>query len=291
MNKSNTIQIVKTNGELTAFSPQKVLNSIKRTGANQHTAESVLKFVESKLKNGMHTKEIYQLVREELIRQQPWAAARYNLRDAINKMGPAGYNFEKYVAAVLQAYGYETDTPESFQGACITHETDVVAKKDGRNIFIEAKFRRDYNGTVNIKDTMATWARFLDLVDGSKIGLCPHFDEVWIVTNGRFTDQSLKFGHCKNMRMVGWNHPSEHSFAHMVDINALYPVTIIEGLNPSEITNFAKADIMLCREVQEHTQEELHEKTHIPRERLEKIMTECEPIVSGPKAESLDKKA
>lgn len=276
------IQIVKANGERTPFKPQKVLTSIQRTGADESTAKRVLAAVEKKLKDGMHTKEIYQMVREELIKQQPWAAARYNLRDAINKMGPAGYNFEKYVASVLEAYGYKTDTPESFQGACVTHETDVTAEKDGRRIFIEAKFRRDYNGTVSIKDTLATWARFLDLVDGSKIGLCPHFDEVWIVTNGRFTDQSLQYGHCKNIHLVGWNHPSENSFAHMVDVNALYPITIIDDLSPAEITNFAKADLMLCREISQHSQEELHQMTKIPLNRLENIMATCEPIMKGP---------
>jgi hypothetical protein len=279
---TQNIQIIKANGEPSVFNPQKVLGSIQRTGADEATAKAVLHEIEKNLKDGMHTKEIYQMVREELKRQQPWAAARYNLRDAINRMGPAGYNFEKYVASVLDAYGYVTDTPGSFQGACVSHETDVTAEKDGRRIFIEAKFRRDYNGTVNIKDTLATWARFLDLVDGSKIGLCPHFDEVWIVTNARFTDQSLKFGHCKNMKMVGWNHPSENSFAHMVDINALYPITIIDGLSPKEITNFAKANIMLCREISQKTQEEIHQETKIPMERVGHIMEVCEPIMKGP---------
>jgi hypothetical protein len=279
---TQNIQIIKANGEPSVFNPQKVLGSIQRTGADKATAEQVLHAVEKKLKDGMHTKQIYQMVREELTKQQPWAAARYNLRDAINKMGPAGYNFEQYVASVLEAYGYVTETPDTYQGACVSHEIDVTAEKDGRRIFIEAKFRRDYAGTVNIKDTLATWSRFLDLVDGSKIGLCPHFDEVWIVTNGRFTDQSLKYGHCKNIHLVGWNHPSENSFAHMVDVNALYPITIIDDLAPSEITNFAKAGLMLCREISAHSQEELHKMTNIPRNRLETIMTTCEPIMKGP---------
>jgi len=128
---------------------------------------------------------------------------------------------------------------------------------------------------------MATWARFLDLVDGARIGQCPHFDEVWIVTNARFTDQSLEFGHCKNMKLIGWNHPHERTFAQMVDLDALYPVTILKELTKAELTKFVDANLMLCRELGQLTLEQLQERTSLPLDRLEEIMTLCEEVVSG----------
>jgi hypothetical protein len=275
------IQIKKANQQTVPFDPDKVLTSIQRTGADKKTAEAVLQKVEAQLKPLMTTKKIYDIVRKELSQHKPWAAARYNLRQAIIKLGPAGYNFEKYVAAVLAAYGYKTETPETYQGACVEHEIDVTAEKDGRIAFIEAKFRRDYSGSVNIKDTMATWARFLDLVDGSKVNLCPHFDEVWIVTNARFTDQSLKFGHCKNMKLIGWSHPTEQSFSHMVDLDALYPLTIMDTLTQSELSTFAKNDLMLCREITDIQIQALSNQTGITEERLEEILIDCRSIITG----------
>lgn len=275
------ILIMKFDGTLAPFDAQKILSSIMRTGADEATAKKVLQAVESKLKPKMKTKTIYAIVRKELADIKPWAAVRYTLREAIGKLGPAGYNFEKYVAAVLSAYGYKTATPDTYRGACIEHEIDVTAEKDGRTAFIEAKFRHDFASTITIKDTMATWARFLDLVDGSKLGSCPHFDEVWIVTNARFTDQSLQFGHCKHMKLTGWNHPTEQTFAQMVDINSLYPLTVLKGLTSSEVSAFARADLMLCRELTAIPVDQLSSTTQISPQRLENILTECKEVVDG----------
>lgn len=273
--------IKKSNGQVVAFEPERVKTSIRRTGVDEATVNRVYKEVEKVVKPNVSTKEIYKTVAQELAKLKPWAAARYDLKKAIHDLGPAGYHFEKYIASILTAYGYKTETPDTYKGACIEHEIDVTAEKDGRRIFIEAKFRRDFNGAVNIKDTMATWARFLDLVDGSKLDLCPHFDEVWIVTNARFTDQSLAFGHCKNMKLVGWNHPEEKTLAQMVDLNALYPVTIIPSLKPDEIDAFAKSNIMLCRELGDLNPSQLATSTGLKPTRAESILNECTSIVDG----------
>jgi len=278
---SKKLLVTKANGQIVTFSEAKVANSMRRTGVDKKTIEEILRTIRPKFKSKMHTKEIYRLVNQELEKRKPWAAARFTLREAIVKMGPAGYNFEKYVAAILDAYGYKAETPEELQGACITHEVDVMAEKDGRTIFIEAKFRHDFRATIGIKDTMSTWTRFLDLVDGSKVDLCPHFDEAWLVTNARFTDQSLKFGHCKNMMMIGWNHPKERSFANMVDLDSLYPITIIGQLTKVELEKFAQADLMLCREIEGSTAESLHEKTGITIKRLDVILPLCEQVIKG----------
>ncbi|MBT5808286.1 hypothetical protein HOI18_03360 [Candidatus Uhrbacteria bacterium] len=280
----NNLLVTKKNGQLVPYDPNKSIASMERTGVDQKTIKEVMRVVRTKIVPKMKTSAIHDLIIKELSNQKPWAAARYDLREAITKLGPAGYNFEKYVASILDAYGYDATNPEELQGACVTHEVDVMAKKDGRIAFIEAKFRHDNRATIGIKDTMSTWARFLDLVDGSKVGLCPHFDEAWLVTNARFTDQSLKYGHCKNMVLIGWNHPKERSFAKMVDLDALYPVTIIKELKPDELERFAKADIMLCRELNGISTDDLRAKTGISEQRLDVILSACEGIVKGDKA-------
>ena len=280
---SKPILIMKSHGQLEPFDEKKVRTSIARTCDDKKVVDQVLDVIKKKLKPKMRTSDIYKLVNIELDKLKPWAAARYNLRDAIIKMGPTGFHFEKYVASILNAYGYDAITPDTYQGACISHEVDVTAKKEGRTAFIEAKFRHDYRGTVNIKDTMSTWTRFLDLVDGSKVELCPHFDEAWIVTNARFTDQSLKYGHCKNMVLIGWNHPRERTFAQMVDLNALYPVTLIKDLNKPELEALASENIMLCRDIIGLEIPKLKQKTGFSISRAENIIKSCEAIISGDK--------
>lgn len=275
------VNITKTSGQVTAYDANKVRQSILRTGADQKTADAILAVVEKNLKPNIHTKDIYAIVREQLSKEKPWAAARYNLRQGIIRLGPAGFNFEKYVASILNAYGYETKTPEGYQGACIYHEVDVTAEKDGRTAFIEAKFRHDFRSQITIKDALATWSRFLDLVDGSGIGQCPHFDEAWIITNARFTNQVLQYGHCKNMVMIGWNYPRERNFAQMVDISSLYPITVINDLTQPEIDVFAKNDLMLCRELIDVPLGNLQENTGLSKKRLINLQKICTEVVNG----------
>lgn len=273
--------ITKANGQRVPFDRKKVRASIERSGVDKKTVDKILASVEKQLRPNIKTADLFALIKSELENKKPWAAARYDLRNAIIKLGPAGFNFEKYVASILTAYGYKTETPEEYQGACIKHEVDVTAEKDGRTSFIEAKFRHNFHAAINIKDTLSTWARFLDLVDGAKVEQCPHFDEAWIVTNARFTDQSLKFGHCKNMMMIGWNHPKERSFAHMVDVDALFPITIIPELTKAELDSFAKADLMLCKEVVENDNGNLSTMTGLKVSRIEEISQMCEKVVKG----------
>ena len=274
-------KVTKMNGQVVEYDERKVRDSLTRIGLHEDVIKSVLTNVKKKLTPKIRTSELFKIVDETLKEKAPWAAARYNLRAAITKLGPAGFHFEKYVASILAAYGYKTETPDTYQGACIKHEIDVTAEKDGRRVFIEAKFRHDFSSAINIKDTMATWTRFLDLVDGSKLDLCPHFDEVWIVTNARFTDQSMKFGHCKNMKLVGWNHPEERTFAQMVDLDALYPITIIPSLSENELESFAESNIMLCRDLSKLDTEQLKNVSGLNEQRSSEILEECRMIVEG----------
>ncbi len=273
--------ITKGNGQVVPFEKNKLAATLQRAGTDKKTIQEVLRVIQPKIKHKMKTSQIAQMVHFELEQRKPWAAARLNLRDAIRNLGPAGYNFEKYVASILNAYGYKAETPHELQGACVKHEVDVTAEKDGRTAFIEAKFRHDFRGTVAVKDTLATWARFLDLVDGSNVGLCQHFDEAWIVTNARFTDQSLKYGHCKNMMLIGWNHPRERTFASMVDQQTLYPITVMKDLTKKEIEALAKADLMLCRDLESFDLDQLRSKTGLSAKRMDQIAHTCSDIIHG----------
>ena len=273
------IMIKKASGQTVPFNPEKIKNSLKRSGAPNDIQEKVLKKVEESLVPGITTDEIYAIIRKELKGSSPSSSARYQLRSSLLRFGPAGYNFEKYVGAILTEYGYKTELPFELQGACVTHEVDVIAEKDGRKMFIEAKFRNRFDDVVNIKDTMATWSRYLDLVEGARLGLCPHFDEAWIVTNARFTSHSLKYGHCKNMVLIGWNHPKERTFAKMVDLNSLYPVTVLDDVTDKEVQIFSKNNLMLCRELIGKDVGQLAQLTGLPNTRIQSIIDQCQQII------------
>lgn len=273
--------IVKHNGDRVSFKPDKIAETLKRIGAKQDLVSHVVQKVTSSVKEGMTTSEVYAIVRKELHKENRCIAHRYNLRSGILKLGPAGFKFEKYVASILQAYQYRTEIPDAeLPGLCVMHEVDVVARTESRTIMIEAKFRNKFDDTVTLKDAMATWARLIDLREGSKAGKqCPYFDEAWIVTNGRFSDRAHQFGVCKGIQMIGWSR-TEQSLARMVDHAALYPITVLENLKQWEFEAFSKKNIMLCREITAKKPGPLAESTGIPLDRVKSIIDTCKEIIT-----------
>lgn len=274
--------ILKSTGERVEFDPSKIIRTAVRAGARRELAERIALDVSREVKDGTTTHEILQRIMTMLDKHAPPVAARYSLNQALHRLGPAGFDFEKYIAELLKAHGYDAVLPDILQGACVTHEVDVLATKDGRTAMIEAKFRKDSSLYVAIKDTLATWSRFLDLVDGSRLGKCPHVDECWIMTNTRFSPDSIAFAHCKNMVMIGWNHPEERSLARMIDAKVLYPVTVLRALDNQTQAAFARAQIMLVKQLVEGDPKELARTSGVPEEKIRRLAHEAAAILDVP---------
>ncbi|OIO52227.1 hypothetical protein COY93_04335 [Candidatus Uhrbacteria bacterium CG_4_10_14_0_8_um_filter_58_22] len=273
--------IKKSNGERVTFNPEKIRATIMRAGASDDLADRVLRRVQPKVRDGMATRRLFAIVHKELRRESQHLAQRYNLRTALLRLGPAGFKFEKYVASILNAYEYAASVPEQdYVGLCVRHEVDVVATKGGRSVVIEAKFRNRFADTVTLRDALATWARYNDLRDGAETNRsCPLFDEIWIVTNGTFSDRAMQFGQCRGINMVGWR--MGQSLAEMVDHTALYPITVIDSLRQWELERFAKNDLLLCREVVTEDPDRLSGRLQLPRSRTRQIWEECRAVVGS----------
>lgn len=232
----------------------------------------VLRDVRSGLQNGATTKALYSAVHTSLCRTNRGAACRYTLRDALGDLGPAGFHFEKYIAALLAASGYTTELPDELRGASVLHEIDVVARQNGKAIAIECKFRNAIRDSVHLKDTLAGYARYLDLLDGADLGLCPRFQEFWIVTNTMFSDRAVTYGTDKGLKLVGWKHPDGKGLAAMIDRTRLYPITVIRELTKSELGAFSHAGLMLCQDFTRHEPSELAHRTGLPQSRIEELV-------------------
>lgn len=276
------MQVTKGNGQIVAYDEERVRANIRRTGASSEIAEKVLADIRPKLTDGMSTFALHNLVKVALEKQSVCHACRYNLRDAILHLGPAGFNFEFYVAELLRAHSYDARIPPGMmRGACVEHEVDVIASKDGRSIFIEAKFRNTKEDVVDLKDIMATWSRFLDLVDGATLGYVDHFDECMVITNARFTDSARQFGGCKGMRLVGWDYPKGFTFPSLIDQTALYPVTVVDDFKPEEIKALAEAGLLLCKNIEGMEAEELSARIHVSVTRATQMIRLAGLVVHG----------
>lgn len=274
-----SITIIKSTGDREPLNLEKVKRGCERAGASAQFCAVVAGEVESRARDGMTTREVYEIVHGLLSKEHPPTAARFNLRDAILKLGPLGYNFEHYIAKVLAAYGYKTELPPILQGACVTHEVDVLAQKDNRTAMLECKFRHDIGIHIGIKDTMSTWARFLDLVDGATIGKAPHLDECWLVTNSRFSHDSIQYGHCKNMVMLSWNHPRERPLPAWIDDKGLYPITLLPKRDAGIQKKFIEAGFVLLQDLSGANPDELSQKTDLAVDTVKECIAEAKNIL------------
>ncbi|MBI5153077.1 MAG: hypothetical protein HZA36_01310 [Parcubacteria group bacterium] len=272
------IFITKANGEREFFSEEKIKHTAMRAGASEELASKVAREVGDRIYEGISTRSILRLIRESLDVHEPVVAHRYGLKEAILKLGPTGFDFEQYLVHIFSAYGYKAELPPILEGMCVTHEVDLLIEKENRRGMVEAKLHHD-PVYVGIKDTMAIWTRYLDLVDGSRLGKTPHLDEVWIVTNGKFSTDSLKFGHCKNMILLGWNHPKERPISKWIEDEHLYPVTIMSSLSADEQKRMISANIFLVSQLVTYKPKQLGDLLGIEESRIVNLMKIAEGLL------------
>lgn len=273
------IKIIKSTGEKEVFSKEKIARTARRAGAKPKIAKQIAEEVARSIKPGTTTKQIFQKTLKLLDKHSRPVASRYNLSQAMFKLGPTGFEFEKYIAELLRAYGYKTKLPDILTGACITHEVDVLAEKNNRLAMIECKFRNSPGIYISVKDVISTWGRFLDLVEGAELDNCPHIDECWVVTNTRFSSDALKYAHCKGVMVISWNHPKERSLSHMIDAKSLYPVTVLHRVDHQTFKSLAKGQIMLLKQLANGKPKDLARRTGLPIERIKALAREAKEVI------------
>ncbi|MEK9131589.1 MAG: ATP cone domain-containing protein [Patescibacteria group bacterium] len=245
------MRIKKSDGSLEPFNPEKLMASLVRSGAAPEAAADIATHIEGELKDEMPTSHIYRHAFELLRRQTKPVAISYSLRHAIAELGPSGFPFEKFVAELYKASGYETVTGVIVQGKCVPHEMDVVAWKGDELIFIEAKFHNEFDLKSDLKVALYVKARFDDLRGreyefGGKTRKLSH---ALLVTNTKFTSTAIDYGVCAGLSMIGWNYPAKGNLHHMIEGAGLHPVTAISGLSNVEKRDLLASGKVLCRSI------------------------------------------
>jgi hypothetical protein len=229
MVRPHDLRIVKTTGETEPFDERKLRGSLRRAGASGDDQARVIAEVRRKLKPGMTSRQVYRIA-FQILRQAPKAtAARYSLQRAILELGPSGFPFEQFLGELLRHEGWRTKVGVHLRGRFVGHEVDFDARRDGRRMLGECKFRLDANGKVDVRTAMYVYGRAHDLrsVTGG-------YNDFWLVTNGRFTLDALRFGEGVGLYLLGWNHPKGESLRERIDRAGLHPVTCLTSLRKAE---------------------------------------------------------
>jgi len=269
------VWVIKATGEKEPFSREKVMRTCLRAGAERESAERIADEIASLVRDGMTTKHILKMALRLLAQtEEPHVVARYDLKGAIMRLGPAGFPFETFFSEILNEYGYSTKLRQILSGFCVSHEIDVVAEKDGGRSMIECKYRNSSGDYISVKEALYTYARFLDLNEGKK----ERFDSVWLVTNTKFSEDALRYGTCKGMKLIGWGYPKGGSLREMVESKGLYPITVLRTLDSASQRRFAAANIMMCKHATQLSLDELYEKTAVPKRKLAAILDEANQV-------------
>lgn len=274
------MEIQKATGEIEAFSSDKLCDSIKAAGVPDQVAEHVCSKVAQEVQPGTSTGKIFREALRYLVKENLDFAANYSLRRAVSSLGPAGFLFEQYLEAVLQAHGYKVERNIILEGQCVPHEIDLRATRDNTHYLIEAKYRNAPGVKTHIDVVMYADARLMDIekkqakIEG---GMFKH--KMWVITNTKFTNKSIKYATCRGIRLTGWNYPKGADLEKFILEKRLYPVTVLPSLSKYAREQFAKHNMLLAQDVLPYSKDDLMRKFDIPRTDAERIIHEAAEIV------------
>lgn len=248
---NHLISITKSDGTKQLFEEEKLIQSLKRVGAADDVIADVIDQVEGEMKDGMTTSEIYSRAFELLKKHSYHAALKYSARRAIFELGPDGFPFEKFVARIFQAWGYEAVTDQILLGNCVEHEVDVVAWKEKELAMVEAKFHNEFGLKSDLKVVLYVKARYDDLSekDFDFGGAKRRLTERWLFTNTKFTDKAIKYAECNNLKLLGWNYPSKGNLHDIIEGYAMHPITSLTSLSKQQKHDLIGRGILLCSDI------------------------------------------
>ena len=272
------MKIVKHSGNIVDYNPSKLEQSLMKSGASQRVVKTILEAIEKEIYEGISTKQIYKMAFGLLKKVSNSNAARYNLKEAIRLLGPAGFFFEKYIALLFSSENYQAVTNFILQGKCVSHDIDVLVKKDSTIAMIECKFHMGKDANSDVKVPMYILSRFNDLKD-NRHTIFTRNDTVskcWIVTNNRFTTDAIAFAKCSKLNLLSWNYPENDNLKTKNDTNYLYPITCLTTLSLAEKDKLLFLDVILVKELINNS--ESLEKIGLSSNRIKNVLKEASEL-------------
>lgn len=230
------MKIKKYTGEEVQFDQEKLIRSLTSSGATKEVALQIIAEITPKLYEGITSRKIFRLAFQCLKNRSKSIAARYNLKAGIMALGPAGFYFEKFIARIFELEGYQSQTNVFVEGNCISHELDVVVKKDNHVAMVECKFHGNHEVKTDVKVPMYILSRFNDInkKEYNFFTANERIDQCWLVTNNRFTADAKQFGSCSGLQLLSWDYPSDNSLRDRIKKHNVYPITCLTTLTMAE---------------------------------------------------------
>lgn len=262
------MNVIKASGVEQKFSSRKIYHTILEAGGSSNLARNVVNVVKDRYYENITTQEILKIILHEL-RGFPDVQAKYDLKRAIMDLGPSGFPFEQFFGDVLKYYGYTTQVGNFVKGKIITHEVDILAKKE-KSYMIECKYHNEPGTSTNLHPALYTYARFLDLRNKPDIP--------WLVTNTKCSPDATDYARGVGLKITSWNFPKEDSLQKLIQLKKLYPITILKNINNNTKEKLFQAKIMIAKNLLDYSIEDLMKKTKLSEKEILKILNEVKVI-------------
>lgn len=210
----------------------------------------------------MTSNDIYKKVLQAISEEKGLKALhqRYQLKDAIMRMGHAGFAFENYIASILEYYDYQvTEIRSKVHGKCIVHEIDLIGMKDNKEFLIECKYHSLHGVYTGLKESLYTHARFLDMQ--------LKFSGEIIFCNTQVSNHAKKYAKCIGQQIFSWRYPTTNSLEQIIEKHNLYPITIL-NLSQNELRIFSKCNIMIAKDLLKYDEVKIAKMTGVPKNRI-----------------------
>jgi len=247
--------ITKANGEREPFYPDKLYQSLVRSGADPTLANTITSDIASTIQEGDQTKDIYRKAFALLRKVERPMAARYSVKRALLDLGPSGYPFEDFLAEIFRVRGFLPQTRVVVQGRCVEHELDIVAVKDDERLAAEVKFHNNPGLKSDIKVALYVQARFADIAAKSGEDSPTDYTSKVIMTNTKFTQQVEVYAACVGLELVSWDYPAKGNLRELIEETGVHPVSCLTTLSKANKQRLMEQGIVLCRQVKEHMDE------------------------------------
>ncbi|MBU1130815.1 restriction endonuclease [Patescibacteria group bacterium] len=267
--------ITKASGEKAPFIKKKYEESLRRVGLSVAETKQIGNQIYQDLYPEIPSDKIYIKTHQFLKKKNKIYAAKYSLKRAIMNLGPGGYFFERFMAAVLREYGYQTKYNQFVYGKCVEHEVDIIAQRDNKKYMVECKYHTSSGRKSDLKIVLYTYARFLDLKNSQG------FSEPVLITNTSCTSEAIKYARCVGLKIIGWRYPQKtESLEYYIESKKLYPVTVLTRLNNRLNRSFREQGIVMAADLLKFTSQSLSQRFRIKESFAGSLIREATELVS-----------
>ncbi len=279
MNNPKNIIITKASGEEEFFDSSKLERSLRNAGTSNESISKILIQINEWIYPGASTKLIYRKAFGLLRKDKASQSVKYKLKQAFLELGTSGYPFEKLIGELFHRQGYSCEVGVEVPGCCVSHEMDVIATKDHTQHLMECKYRHDQGKQISVQVPLYVHSRVNDIVTLRKQQ--PQYKgftfEGWIVTNTRFSLDSMAYGKCSGLNLLGWDYPRGRGLKDLVEEYSLYPISMLVGLANKEKHALLDDGIVTCRQLFEN-KDELN-RFDFGKGKLKRVLQELEELV------------